>query len=140
MKHIILGIIAALLIIGAGAYVLGSSTNSTTTQTASVATGTSSNNTSTGTGTTGSSAATATNSGAYTLAQVATHGSQASCWTAINGKVYDVTTWISQHPGGQQAILSLCGKDGSAAFNGQHGGQARPASELATFLIGTLAQ
>jgi hypothetical protein len=27
-----------------------------------------------------------------------------------------------------------------AAFNGQHGGQARPASELAGFKIGTLAQ
>lgn len=74
----------------------------------------------------------------YTTAQVAQHSSSSSCWTAINGKVYDVTAWISQHPGGQQAILSLCGKDGSAAFNGQHGGQARPASELASFYIGVL--
>ncbi len=76
----------------------------------------------------------------YAMADVAAHNSGASCWTAINGGVYDVTSWIKQHPGGQQAILSLCGTDGSAAFNGQHGGQARPASELATFKIGTLAQ
>jgi len=79
-------------------------------------------------------------SGSYTLAQVATHNNASSCWTAINGNVYDVTTWINQHPGGRAPILSLCGTDGSAAFNGQHGGQARPAAELATFKIGTLAQ
>jgi cytochrome b involved in lipid metabolism len=76
----------------------------------------------------------------YTLAQIATHNNAQSCWTTINGGVYDITNWINQHPGGPQAILSLCGKDGSAAFNGQHGGQARPASELATFKIGVLAQ
>lgn len=78
--------------------------------------------------------------GTYTLAQVTVHNSASSCYTAINGSVYDVTSWINQHPGGPEAILSLCGKDGSAAFNNQHGGQARPADELATFKIGTLAQ
>ena len=78
--------------------------------------------------------------GSYTMAQVATHNSATSCWTTINGNVYDVTTWINQHPGGKQAILSLCGVDGTAAFNGQHGGQSRPESELAAFKIGTLAQ
>lgn len=76
----------------------------------------------------------------YTMADVAKHNSGTSCWTAINGGVYDVTSWINQHPGGAQAILSLCGIDGSAAFNGQHGGQARPESELATFKIGTLVK
>ncbi len=76
--------------------------------------------------------------GTYTMADVAKHASASSCWTAIDGKVYNVTDWIGQHPGGQRAILSLCGKDGSAAFNGQHSGQRRPATELKQFLIGTL--
>jgi cytochrome b involved in lipid metabolism len=84
--------------------------------------------------------ATQTATATYTLAQVAMHNKASSCWTAINGSVYDVTTWINQHPGGPGPILSLCGTDGSAAFNGQHGGQARPAAELATFKIGTLVQ
>ncbi len=89
----------------------------------------------------GSSTPTTTSSATtYTLAQVATHANGTSCWTAINGGVYDVTSWINQHPGGPGAILSICGKDGSAAFNGQHGGQARPASELAGFKIGALAK
>jgi cytochrome b involved in lipid metabolism len=78
--------------------------------------------------------------GTYTLAQIAQHSTSSSCWSAINGGVYDLTSWIGQHPGGQGTILSICGKDGSAAFNGQHGGQRRPASELAGFQIGTLTQ
>jgi hypothetical protein len=74
----------------------------------------------------------------YTMAQVAAHGSASSCWSAINGKVYDLTRWIGRHPGGSAAILSLCGRDGSAAFNDQHGGQGRPASELASFYLAPL--
>ena len=77
--------------------------------------------------------------GTYTLADVAKHAGASSCWSAIGGKIYDLTPWISQHPGGQRAILGLCGKDGTAAFDAQHGGQSRPASELRQFLIGTLA-
>ena len=77
-------------------------------------------------------------SGAYTLADVAIHNSGASCWSAINGGAYDLTSWINQHPGGPQAILSICGKDGSSAFSAQHGGQSRPANELAGFKIGVL--
>lgn len=91
-------------------------------------------------GTSTSTSTATTTASSYTLAQVAQHSTAQSCWTAINGGVYNVTSWINQHPGGPEAILSICGKDGSAAFNGQHGGQARPASELASFKIGTLAQ
>lgn len=75
-------------------------------------------------------------SATYTMTEVASHSAGTSCWTAINGGVYDVTSWISVHPGGTEAIMSLCGTDGSVAFNGQHGGQGRPASELKGFKIG----
>jgi cytochrome b involved in lipid metabolism len=73
-----------------------------------------------------------------TLTQVASHNTITSCYTAVNGSVYDVTTWIGQHPGGASAIKAICGVDGSAAFNDQHGGSRRPESELAGFKIGTL--
>ena len=87
---------------------------------------------------TGNNSSGTASSQGYTLAEVATHNSGASCWTAINGEVYDVTPFIDQHPGGSGAILSLCGIDGSEAFNNQHGGQRRPANELAGFKIGAL--
>lgn len=76
----------------------------------------------------------------YTFAQVVTHSSYSSCWTIIQNNVYDLTSWINQHPGGRQAILNLCGKDGTVAFVKQHGGQARPQNELKNFLIGVYAK
>ena len=76
----------------------------------------------------------------YTLAQVAVHKDASSCWSAVNGNVYDLSSWIAKHPGGEKAILSICGKDGSAAFNGQHEGQEKQADVLATFKIGALSE
>ena len=78
--------------------------------------------------------------GAYTLAQVATHADASNCWSVIKGEVYDLTSFIAQHPGGEGNILIICGKDGTDAFSNQHGGQRRPEQILATLKIGTLAQ
>ncbi|OHA89710.1 MAG: hypothetical protein A2741_02035 [Candidatus Zambryskibacteria bacterium RIFCSPHIGHO2_01_FULL_43_27] len=75
-----------------------------------------------------------------TMTQIGAHNSRSSCWSAINGNVYDLTSWIPNHPGGEQVILSLCGKDGSSDYNGQHGSQSKPAKFLAGFKIGTLAK
>lgn len=76
--------------------------------------------------------------GTITLAEVAAHNSPSDCWSAIDGKVYNLTAWIERHPGGAVVIKAMCGKDGSAGFNGQHQGQRRPADELARFLVGDL--
>lgn len=76
--------------------------------------------------------------GLYTMADVQSHNTRESCWAAINGNVYDLTTWISRHPGGETPIVGLCGTDGTAAFTNQHGGQSRPASMLALLKIGTI--
>lgn len=75
----------------------------------------------------------------YTMADVAKHADSSSCWTAINGNVYDLTKWVSRHPGGPRVILGLCGKDGTSGFVGQHGNQSRPAADLKSFLLGPLS-
>ena len=79
-------------------------------------------------------------SSTYTMEKIAEHKDASSCWTTIDGNVYDLTAWISQHPGGKDAILFICGKDGADAFHGQHGMDQREADILATFKIGTLAK
>jgi cytochrome b involved in lipid metabolism len=81
--------------------------------------------------------ATATPAG-YTMEQVKANNSSSKCWSAINGKVYDLTNWINSHPGGPGAITSLCGTDGTSSFNGMHGGSGQPASRLAGYLLGPL--
>ena len=82
---------------------------------------------------------TAANSG-YTLAQVKANNSRQSCWTIIDNYVYDLTRWINSHPGGASAILSLCGVDGSAAFNSQHENQSKPAVRLDSYKLGPLVK
>jgi hypothetical protein len=74
----------------------------------------------------------------YTMAQVKANNTAKSCWTAIDGFVYDLTSWISAHPGGSGAILFLCGTDGSNAFKAQHEQQARPAVRLDSYKLGPL--
>jgi cell division septation protein DedD len=74
----------------------------------------------------------------YTMAQVRANNTARSCWTAIDGVVYDLTRWISNHPGGSSAILFLCGTDGTNAFNAQHQNQARPAVRLDSYRLGPL--
>lgn len=84
-----------------------------------------------------SAAATASTT-AFTTADLRKHATTASCWSAIDGKVYDLTNWINKHPGGSGVIKAICGIDGSAAFDGQHSGQSRPAGYLAGYEIGNL--
>ena len=53
-----------------------------------------------------------------TRAEVARHATKDDCWLIIDGKVYDVTSYIDQHPG-EDAILNDAGGDASAGFHGE---------------------
>ncbi len=74
----------------------------------------------------------------YTLSDVAKHSTTSDCWTVVNKNVYNLSSFVYQHPGGVRAISSLCGKDGTETFTNQHGGQSRPENELASLKIGVL--
>lgn len=62
--------------------------------------------------------ATTTASTAKTLSmqEIATHNSTASCWLLIEGKVYDVTSFLYQHPGEASTIIPTCGTDATKAY------------------------
>lgn len=75
----------------------------------------------------------------YTKAAVAQHNSATSCWTIVNGSVYDLTSWIDQHLGGRDRILGICGIDGTAQFVAQHGTVGRAVRVLATYQLGPLS-
>ncbi len=76
----------------------------------------------------------------YTMANVRANNSKGSCWSVINGYVYDLTKWISSHPGGEGAIISLCGKDGTNEFVAQHKGQGKAEARLSGYVLGLLAK
>lgn len=76
--------------------------------------------------------------GGLTMEVVAANNDASSCYTVIDGGVYNLTTWIEQHPGGAENILKICGIDGSNAFNGKHGGNEQAKAELSSHYIGDL--
>lgn len=76
----------------------------------------------------------------YTFDQVKEHNTVDSCWAMINNNVYDLTTWVAQHPWGSDQIAQLCGTDGSDKFNNQHSGWAMQEKALESFMIGSLIQ
>ena len=76
----------------------------------------------------------------YTMAKVKENNSASSCWSVINGNVYNLTQWINSHPGGPSVIRGLCGVDGTSSFNGKHRGQGSPTATLASYLLGPLAK
>jgi cytochrome b involved in lipid metabolism len=79
-----------------------------------------------------------TTHGDYTMADVAKHSSASDCWSVINGSIYGLSTWIPVHPGGASVVSALCGTDGTAAYNGKHGGSASAGDILAKLRIGAL--
>ena len=84
------------------------------------------------------SASPTSNSSALTMEQVRRNNSASSCWSVINGNVYNLTNWISSHPGGSGAITRLCGVDGTRGFSNQHRGDTQAESRLSGFLLGKL--
>lgn len=74
-------------------------------------------------GSTGGQTGGGTTPGVITRAELAKHNTQADCWVAYKGVVYDVTGWLPRHPGSAGAIAPFCGtaEEFAAAFNKKHG-------------------
>merc|ERR1740127_255873 len=77
--------------------------------------------------------------GGLTLAEVAKHVTKGDCWVAVNGQVLNVTNFLSQHPGGELAILTFAGKDASEEFNMIHPPDVIP-KYAADAIIGMLGE
>ncbi|PIN11260.1 Cytochrome b5 [Handroanthus impetiginosus] len=62
----------------------------------------------------------------FTYSEVSAHNTSEDCWVIINGKVYNVTSYLNDHPGGDEVILGQAGKDASEEFEDVgHGSAAR---------------
>lgn len=70
--------------------------------------------------------------------EIKTHNLKSDCWSIVNGKVYNLTSFVQKHPGGASVIANICGKDGSKAFINQHNSQIKPNNVLDSFLLGPL--
>lgn len=73
----------------------------------------------------------------YTFEQVAEHNTPQDAWLIIDGKVYDVTAFVEEHPGGDEIVLDLAGQDGTEAFN-DIGHSEDAVAMLKDLLVGSL--
>jgi predicted Zn-dependent protease len=70
--------------------------------------------------------------------EVKKHNSADDCWSIIDGNVYDLTNWVESHPGGNERITAICGKDGTSSFLGKHSNSNSAKSQLNRFELGKL--
>ncbi|XP_078660877.1 cytochrome b5 reductase 4-like isoform X2 [Branchiostoma floridae x Branchiostoma belcheri] len=52
--------------------------------------------------------------------ELAKHDTESDAWTAIRGKVYNVTAYAEYHPGGAEELMRAAGRDGTDLFNEVH--------------------
>jgi cytochrome b involved in lipid metabolism len=69
----------------------------------------------------------------FALAEVARHATEADCWMAINGVVYDLTAYLPEHPSRPSIVLPWCGKEATEAYKTKTKG--RPHSPEADQLL-----
>lgn len=55
-----------------------------------------------------------------TRAELAEHASEYDCWTAYQGKVYNITQYIPYHPGGKKKLMLGAGNDCTEIFDKFH--------------------
>lgn len=81
--------------------------------------------------------ATATTTRIVTQEELKQHMSRESLWFTIHDKVYDVTEFMDEHPGGEEVLLEQAGKDASEIFDDvSHSADAKEL--MKNYLVGDL--
>nr|ACG49215.1 cytochrome b5 [Zea mays] len=73
----------------------------------------------------------------YSMEEAALHNTPDDCWVVVDGKIYDVTKYLEDHPGGADVLLEATGKDATEEFD--DAGHSKSAKELMQdYFIGEL--
>lgn len=56
-------------------------------------------------------------SGSRSLSEVARHRTADDCWMAIDGQVYDLSSYLPDHPSAPEVIIAWCGREASHAYH-----------------------
>ncbi|KAI9350509.1 hypothetical protein DFJ73DRAFT_832438 [Zopfochytrium polystomum] len=76
----------------------------------------------------------------YSREEVESHRTARSVWIVLNGKVYDVTEFVNDHPGGPDIILQSAGTDVGSAMSDEliHSHSSAAYEMMEDFCIGEL--
>ncbi|KKR03143.1 MAG: L-mandelate dehydrogenase [Microgenomates group bacterium GW2011_GWB1_40_9] len=80
---------------------------------------------------------------AVTKQEVMKHNTKDDCWVIVSGSVYNVTSYIPNHKGGPDKIISVCGQDATTLFTTRNGKGPHPdkvQGALNAMLVGPLAK
>uniref|UniRef100_A0AAZ3QFS5 Cytochrome b5 heme-binding domain-containing protein n=1 Tax=Oncorhynchus tshawytscha TaxID=74940 RepID=A0AAZ3QFS5_ONCTS len=73
----------------------------------------------------------------YTLEEVKTHNKRTDAWLIIHDKVYNITSFLAEHPGGEDVLMAQAGTDATVSFEDVgHSKDAR--AMLINYYIGEL--
>ncbi|PKS06185.1 hypothetical protein jhhlp_007502 [Lomentospora prolificans] len=75
----------------------------------------------------------------HTLADVQRHNTPDDIWVVIHNKVYNVTNYLEDHPGGSAILLEVAGKDATAEFE-ETGHSAEANDALLELCVGHLPE
>lgn len=76
-----------------------------------------------------------------TITEVAKHNSASDCWIIINNSAYNVTSYLTRHPGGSETIIPTCGTDATVAYDAIKGGRGHSTAadaDLSPLFIGVV--
>ncbi|KAM0900331.1 hypothetical protein ACQ4PT_020702 [Festuca glaucescens] len=74
----------------------------------------------------------------FSPSDVSLHASRKDCWVVIHGKVYDVTKFLEDHPGGEDVLLHVSASgDATEAFE-DVGHSTSAISMMNSYLIGSV--
>ncbi|XP_076233182.1 cytochrome b5 isoform X2 [Calliopsis andreniformis] len=75
----------------------------------------------------------------YTRAEVFKHTENNDLWIIIHNKVYNLSSFLNEHPGGEEVLLELGGRDGTEPFEDiGHSSDARQMME--SYKIGEIVE
>ncbi|EEH19514.1 hypothetical protein PABG_01833 [Paracoccidioides brasiliensis Pb03] len=73
----------------------------------------------------------------FTIREVSEHNTKKDLYVTIHDKVYNVSTFVDEHPGGEEVLLDVGGQDATEAFEDVgHSDEAREI--LQGMLVGSL--
>ncbi|EEU34801.1 uncharacterized protein NECHADRAFT_39634 [Fusarium vanettenii 77-13-4] len=74
----------------------------------------------------------------FTINEVSQHKTRDDCYIIIRDKVYNVSKFLDEHPGGDDVIMDMAGEDTTEAFDDV--GHSEEANEmLAAIFVGEIS-
>ena len=77
----------------------------------------------------------------YSWEEISKHNTKDDLWLVVDNKVYNLTSFVASHPGGEQPLLHYAGKDATKKFKSipEHMADEEIPAFLETLCIGTVA-